>query len=324
MTNPLAKLLLFTVPMTATNHCIASEFYQQHSDARKATQVYLNTLSVQAVNFYLTCLGIRTSLEKSQSWNPALQVLIDTADLWINDLGYLECRPMLTDATVCFVPSQVWSCSSTESSSERIGYVVVRLNLDLTEADLLGFVPSVETENLFIEKLQSIDELPNYLNQLASSQSAPTRLSDWFDTITQTSWKTLEMLMGELQGQLALSFRTPTSSVQGFEHFGVSVRRGKLLAIGDAPEAQVLLLIEVTPKTASEYQINLELCPVGKAVYLPESLHASVMDEAGKTVLQAESSDSEGLEFQFSGERGEQFSVKISLQDCDKIESFEI
>jgi hypothetical protein len=323
MTNPPANLLPFTIPLTAVNHQIAEQFHQQHSDPQKATQVYLNTLSVQAVNFYLTCLGIQTSLEKSQSWNLGLQVLIDTADLWIENLGALECRPMRADADVCLVPPQVWSPSAT--GGERIGYVVVRLNSDLTEAELLGFVSSVETETLFLEKLRSMDGLPDYLNQLVrvSSPVTPTRLSDWFHTIAETGWKTLDMLIGEWQEQPALSFRTPSPKV--LETAGAGVKRAKLLALGDALEAQVLLVMEVTPtRTASEYQIRMELCPVGKENYLPRSLHLSLIDEVGKTVLQAESSDSEGLEFQFSGEPGEQFSIKISLQSCTIVETFEI
>jgi Protein of unknown function (DUF1822) len=312
----------FTTPLTAANHRIADGFYQQHSDAQKATQVYLNTLSVQAVNFYLTCLGIQTSLARSQSWNPVLQVLIDTADLWVDGLGSLECRPMLADANGCVVPAQ--------ALVERIGYVVVRLNRELTEATLLGFVPSIETETLHLEALQAIDELPGYLNQLltqlapAASQSTATRLSNWFHTVTDTGWKTLEMLIGEWQEQPALSFRTP-ANLPVLEPSEVGAKRGKLLKLGNAPNEHVLLLIEVTPtRTASEYQINLELCPIGKEVYLPRSLHLALLDEAGKTVLQAENSDSEGLEFQFSGELGEHFSIKVSHQGCHVVETFEI
>jgi Protein of unknown function (DUF1822) len=322
MINSPANLFLLTTPLTAMNHQVAEEFYQQHSNPQKATQIYLNTLSVQSVNFYLTCLGIQTSLERSQSWNPALQVLIDTADLWVDGLGSLECRPMLADANVCVVPAQ--------ALAERIGYVVVRLNQELTEATLLGFVPSVETDNLHLETLQAIDELPGYLNQLLNqlapveSQSAATRLSDWFYTVTETGWKTLEMLIGEWQEQPALSFRTP-ANLPAIESSETGAKRGKLVALGDALEDHVLLLMEVTPtQTVAEYQINLELCPVGKEVYLPRSLHLSLLDEAGKTVLQPESSDSEGLEFQFSGESGEHFSVKISYQGRNVVETFEI
>ncbi|GAP94212.1 DUF1822 family protein [Leptolyngbya sp. NIES-2104] len=298
--------------MTALNHQVAEKFYQHHSDPDKAKQVYLNTLSVQAVHFYLTCLDIKTDLENSQSWNPLLQVLTNTADLRIEGFGSVECCLVLNDEKSCLIPSQ---------ASERIAYIAVRLNSDLTEAELLGFVFSVETETLFLEKLQSIDELPNYLYQLATTHPI-TRLSDWFHTVTESGWKTLEMLIGDWQESAALSFRSPVFNALELPITGV--RRGKLLTLGDAPEEQVLLLIEVTPRTRSEYQINLELCPIGKERYLPRSLHVSVLDEVGKTVLQAESNESEGLEFQFSGERKERFGIRIRLLGCIILEAFEI
>ncbi|MBD3884234.1 DUF1822 family protein [Phormidium tenue FACHB-886] len=317
MLNPQTNTLPFTVPLTTANHQVAERFYQQHLDLQKARQIYLNTLSVQAVKFYLTCLGIQTSLEQSHSWDLALQVLVDTADLWVNDLGHLECRAVLPDTDVCFVPPQVWR--------ERIGYIVVQLNADLTEAALLGFVSNVETESLPLDRLQPIDRLPEYLSCLAAAQpvsARPAVLSRWLQNIAESGWQTLEALM-EPQGQLALSFRTPTT-FQPFDCSIAGAKYGKFLALGDAPEVQVLFLMEILPKTAAEYQIKMELYPTGKEVYLPRSLYLSVIDEAGKTVLQAESSNSEGLEFQFTGEAGERFSIKISLQEHHIIEMFEI
>jgi Protein of unknown function (DUF1822) len=120
MLTPQTDMFPFTVPLTATNHQVAERFYQQHSNPEKARQIYLNTLSVQAVNFYLTCLGIRTDLEQNYSWNPSLQVLADTADLWVHNLGHLECRAVLLNTDVCVIPPQVWG--------ERIGYVAVQFN----------------------------------------------------------------------------------------------------------------------------------------------------------------------------------------------------
>ncbi|MBD1869009.1 DUF1822 family protein [Cyanobacteria bacterium FACHB-471] len=317
MLNPQTDMFSFTIPLTAANHQAAKRFYQQHSNPEKARQIYLNTLSVQAVNFYLTCLGIKTDLEQSHSWNPTLQILVDTADLWVHNLGHLECRAVLPNADVCVVPPQVWS--------ERIGYVAVQFNADLTEATLLGFTSAVEVEDLPLEELQPIDQLPEYLSRLAAvqpvSQAASTVLSQWLQNIVESSWQALEML-AELQEQPVLSFRTPAT--QPFDCSTVGARYGKFLSLGDAPEAQVLFLMEILPKTAAEYQIKMELYPVGKEIYLPRSLHVSIIDEAGKTILQAEGNNSEGLEFQFTGELGERFSVEVSLQEHHIIETFEI
>ena len=344
--NSQPDMFSFTVPITVFNHRVAEKFYQQHSDLRKAKQVYLNTLSVQAVNFYLMCLGIKTNLEQSQSWNTVLQALVDTADLWVDGLGHLECRPILSDVKTCFVPAQVWSDSPGNSSATRIGYVVVQLNSELTEATLLGFVPKVETEHLLLEQLQSLDQLPEYLNHLAtisaelvstqsistqslstqsaSTQSAFTVLSQWLHHAIETTWQPIEMLLEDLQIQPALSFRSPITALHLSEQPSTGVKRGKFLVLENTLETRVLFLIEIIPETAFEYHIKMELYPAGEEVYLPRSLHVSVLDESGKTVLQAENSNSEGLEFQFSGEIGEQFSVKVSLNECNIVEAFEI
>ena len=47
-----------------------------------------------------------------------------------------------------------------------------------------------------------------------------------------------------------------------------------------------------------------------------------VLDEQGKAVLQAEAENSEGLEFQFSGEEGEIFNVKVTLGEVSITEKF--
>lgn len=318
--NFLSNMSPFTVPLTAANHQIAEEFYRQHSNPHKARQVYLNTLSVLAVNFYLTCLGIQTNFEQSQSWNPALQVLLDSADLWVYDLGRLECRAILPDAKVCVIPPQVWS--------DRIAYVVIQLNSDLTEAALLGFVSSVETEALLIETLQPIEHFPDYLNDYLNSVSAPrgeavaiTVLNHWLKNQISAGWQTLETLLN-WQEQPTFSFRAPVA-FDSLSQATSGIKRGRFLTLG-TPQTQVLFLAEITPRTASEYQIKIELYPAGVEAYLPRSLHLSVLDESEKAVLQAENSNSEGLEFQFTGEPGERFSVRISLQEDNIIEAFEI
>lgn len=307
-----SRMFPFTVPLTAANHQTAQKFYQQHSNPQKARQVYLNTLSVLAVNFYLTCLGIKTDLEHSQSWNLALQVLVDSADLWVSDRGRLECRAVLPDAKVCVIPAQVWS--------DRMAYLVVQLNADLTEATLLGFVRRVATEDLPIEKLQPIDRFPEYLNSLATIAPV-TVLSQWLHNQIVAGWQTVDTLLAG-QEQPALSFRTSTG-FESIEQATSGIKRGRFLAVG-RPKVQVLFLLEITPRTALEYQISIELTPTGEAAYLPRSLHLSVIDEAGETVLQAQNSNSEGLEFQFAGELGERFSVKVSLQEDSLVETFEI
>ena len=58
--------------------------------------------------------------------------------------------------------------------------------------------------------------------------------------------------------------------------------------------------------------------------HLPQMITLAVLDETGKAVLQAEGGNSEGVEFQFSGEPGERFSVRVTTQDRSIIEEFQL
>lgn len=354
MTNLHPDAFLFTVPLTDANHQIAQQFYAHHSDPRRAKHVYLNTLSIQAVHFYLTCIGLESDLNRGMSWNPTLQALMNTADLWVNELGPLECCVVLPDMEAIPI--------SVQAIADRIGFVAVRLNADLTEADVLGFVPTVEAkwaeaEWIPFAALQSLDGFPAYLTSLAPitqlntttngvlaevgndieqfqklerSPSPVTHLTQWLiDTIGE-GWHSLEGIMEQLQEQsqantLAYSFRHPLSSVQTDNALQNGIKRGKFLTVGDHADDTLLFIVGIQASSSKrDMNITVELYPPNTQPYLPETIHLAVMDETGKAILQAEGGNSEGLEFQFSGEPGEQFSVKVSVHGRYVIEDFQV
>lgn len=145
MTNPLSQSLTFTVPLGFEAHELAQQFRRQQTSTLKAKQVYLNTLAVYAVKFYLECLGIETDWESCDSRNPLMQSLMDVADLKIVNCGKIECRPVLPDTDRILVSAEVWS--------ERWGFMAVQLNRSLTEATILGFVERVESEVVALKKI---------------------------------------------------------------------------------------------------------------------------------------------------------------------------
>ena len=150
----------FTVPLGRRAHKLAEQFFVQHTK-QKARQVYLNTLAVHAVEFYLKCMSIETDWETSDSYEPVMQTLLDTADLEVKDCGKLECRPLLAGAEVFQVPMEVWS--------DRIGYVAVEISDSMNTATLLGFVESVSEQEVPISQLRSLKELRMHLYQLRES-----------------------------------------------------------------------------------------------------------------------------------------------------------
>ncbi|MEM1308047.1 MAG: DUF1822 family protein [Cyanobacteria bacterium P01_H01_bin.153] len=314
--------ITFRVPLTDAFHQAAQGFRQHHTDRQKGKQVYLNTLSVQVVHFYLACLGIAACLEKSESWHPVSQALADTADLWITDLGRLECRPVLPEVSTLETPPEVWG--------DRIGYVFVQFDSALREATILGFLPQITGETIFLEQLQGLEALPDYLegvrrDAIVASTSRVT-LRHWLVQVIAAGWQTLDVILAESQRKNpALSFRAPTPETKWLKPVPTGVKQGKFLTLSKVPEERILFIVGITPtQKDSHFNIAIEIYPAGHQTCLPPTLQMVVTDAANTPVLQAEGRQSEGLEFQFSGEAGEKFNVQLSFNQFTVTEQFEI
>ncbi|MBZ8180747.1 DUF1822 family protein [Oscillatoria salina] len=295
--------LTFTVSLSLSAHQKAQEFSSQHRVEHKIKQVYLNTLAVYAVNYYLNCLGIATNLAASNSWNPVMQTLTNTADLEIKNLGKIECLPVLPGADICQVSPEVWS--------ERIGYVAVQFDQSLAQATLIGFVSEVNREELPLNELASLEYLLEYLNH----QPSVVKLSDWINNIFADGWSQVETY---LQPQkIALSFRNLPSLTTKVE----PRQRAKLLKLTPRGE-EVILLVKIAPTTGLEMEIWVDIYPYGEEIYLPEDLQLMVLNDNEEVVMQAIAKQTENVQLQFSGEIGESFSVKVALGESSISESF--
>lgn len=305
----------FTVPLTLQNHQTAQQLSDRHADPDKVKQVYLNTLTLQAVSFYLSCLGADTDLESSESWDPTLQALSDIADLQVKGKGRLECRSVFPGDRTCSIPPEVWS--------DRMGYVIVQLDRDLTEATLLGFVPEVHCEELPLSDLQPLDRLLDCLNSYEPARE-PIVLGDWLFGLFDAGWDAIAAVLEQPDPDLAFQFRTahPVPADAEKEPTG-GVKRGKRLHLGE-PQGEVALFVSVAPSSTSDMEIAVELYPLQGRRYLPPALRLQVLDGSSKVILQAEAGSSEGLEFQFKGEPGEPFSVRVALGDLSFTEVFQI
>lgn len=142
--------LAFTVPIGGKMIKIAEKLSQQQRNQQKNREVYLNTLAVLAVDFYFQCMEIETELEKSSGLDSVIPSLMNTASLFVKDKGLLECRPVLPREGFCYIPPEVLS--------ERIGYMVVEINEADRQARILGFVKSVQNENLPLTRLSPLQD----------------------------------------------------------------------------------------------------------------------------------------------------------------------
>lgn len=297
--NPDIEPWIFTVPLALEAHSRAEQFRHYQSNPDKAKQVYLNTLAVYAVNVYLQCRGFETELERSDSWNPMMQMLMDTADLVVKDRGKLECRPVLPKAQVVCIPPEV--------GEQRMGYVAVQLSESLREATLLGFVKKTSRSELPLNQLRSLQALPGYLNKIKPL----VNLSQWFDNVFAVGWQAVEALVDTEPKELAFSFRNaPTMG------------RCKPIELGTLNQA-VVVIVTITQQSEQEMEIIVEVQPPKGQTYLPPNLQLMVLDEEGETVIDTRSrSDNKSIQLEFGGELGDRFSLKVTLGDDSVTENF--
>jgi hypothetical protein len=184
--------LWIPLPITGDAKRLAQQFATDLPNPQKAEQVYLNTLAVCTVNNYLRIVGIPTNLSAGNSWNPAARLLANVADLEVTGLGTLECRPMRKADRFCYVPAEV--------QDDRLGYIVVQIDEEEQEATLLGFTPAVESEELRVSDLRSIDDFLEYLVLPTPPKAKqPTNLNSWLQNIFDAGWETLEMVLNPPQ-----------------------------------------------------------------------------------------------------------------------------
>ncbi|MEH1944167.1 MAG: DUF1822 family protein [Nostoc sp.] len=315
------ELLRFSAPIPVDGRHRAEELRRQQATQAKAEQVYLNTLSVSFVNYYLRCMGFETDLNKSDSWNVIEQTLMDVADLSLKNLGLLECRPVLEDAEYIYVPPEV--------QSNRIGYVAVQISKSFREATLLGFVKQVQTDLFPINELQPLDDLLEYLEELSQFQLAEitdysltsnqelVKLKQWLENIFEAGWQEIETLLGTKSVNPAWSLRSET---------GAFLSRGKLIDLGKVlRERAVVLVVSLPPNNEQEMDIIVEVHPTSGQDYLPPNLHLIVLDSEGASVMEAQTrSNNKNIQLEFSCEVGERFSIKLVLGDISITENFAI
>lgn len=326
-----------TVPLTAIAHDWARQFAVEQANPQKGKQIYLNTLAVWAVYRYLNWLQVDTDLERSDSWNPRLNALLDIADLVLPAVGRLECRPVLPHETEVVLPP--------EARDDRIGYVAVQLDESLIEGQLLGFISSRaiadDTETFSVAALQSLDQLVEVVGDLKSNALAPqsgqetvtslTHLGHWLQHQFGIGWQSVEALLGNRTSGLA--FR------------GVAVRRAKRLEFqhpedftrlqSPSPEtepisqrdrlASLAFVVSLKPESPEQIYIHLQICNLGEWAELPPHLRLRVLTETGEVFREIKTQEQDTfMQYEFTGRPGEQFSVEITLEDAYIRETFMI
>jgi hypothetical protein len=305
MMSNLTEHLTFTVPLTAENCWQAETFSRLHKNPDKARQVYLNTLAVQAVNFYCRCLGIETDLPASHSAQPAMQAFLDTADLLVKGWGRLECRPVLRGAKVCPLPEDV--------REDRVGYVVVEIDEDAKQAKLLGFAKTAPTGVLILSELRSLEDLIDEIPEPIDEPAPPVvNLLQWLEGVFDAGWQAVEELVSP---KLMPAFKSQVA------------KRAKLIRdLGiDVQGHPVVLTINVWEEEAGAVGVKARVYPSGEDTTLPPNLKLTVLTDTGEVFKEVTARcDDEFIQYEFEAERGDKFGVRVSLGDAGVTEQFSI
>ena len=191
--NNLSEIDYLPMPITQKELQLANQFASQQRHPKRHEQVYLNTLAVLAVRNYLKIIDIETDLTQCDSWNPITRMFLDTADLYIQGLGKIECRPVKSRLQnqeddnqnspahlpeTCPVP--------IEAMAERIGYIAVEIDEEQKEARLLGFSPTANAGELVLSELHSLD---NFLTHLEYLYESKVDLSQWLANVFRPDWQ---------------------------------------------------------------------------------------------------------------------------------------
>lgn len=268
------KSFTFTVPISLEAHRIAQQLSQAQFTFDKAQQVYHNILAVHAVNFYLRCMGLDIDFAQSDSHDKVMLAFTDVADLEVKNYGKLECRPVLSDAEVCYVPPDVWS--------DRIGYIVVHLNESLQQATIIGFAATVAEKKgiLPISELQTLAEFPEYISQINplkrlinSAEKTVVNLSNWLHNIFDIDWQALEILGIKSDGLVPI--------LRDFEDN--SMQRIKLIDLGVQIRCQSLaLLVGLKPEVDNKVGIRVQLRPSLGENNLPPNVKLTLLSSSGE------------------------------------------
>ncbi len=292
----------FTVKLTTTAHQQAERLCQVQQTLIQAETIYLNTLAVYAVNYYLQCMGVETHLAASHSQDEIWQLFDEGADLEIANVGKLECCPVLPGSLAFDIP--------VETLSERMGYVAVELNGTLTEAKLLGFTPKAEPIPFPIAQLQPIAELPLYLQQFCPK----LRLTQWLgDEVVNGDWQGLEAVFGGSGRFLEPAVRSQDRP---------QARRVKKLDFGLRLNGEtVALVITVDPEIETNVNVLVQVIPLGDREFLPMGLKLTIALESDRAEAIAREADNL-IQLEFSESLGSPVTLKVELEGTIFTEEF--
>jgi len=218
-----------------------------------------------------------------------------------------------------------------------MGYIVVEIDEQANKATLLGYLSKVNQEQIPLNQLHSLADFLTDLEQLqigavaamttavggvvtgvvTTVENTVIELTKWFDNIFGNGWLPEERA-------LTLGIQ-PNRSLQPANIEQPEVNGAKIIRLGmQMPQETVVLILRQKQLSEGEIEVNLRLYPSADAMYLPDGVQLTVLDETGNPIpqLEAQARADNWIQLKFTGEPGDQFSVKVSLEESSITEHF--
>jgi hypothetical protein len=362
--NQTVKPLTFTIPLSFEAHSLAEQYRKQHNRPQKAKQVYLNTLAMYAMDFYCRCMGFETDWETSDTKQPLMQKFLDVADVNVARfgqlIGKLECRPVLPDAEVLEVPPEAWDdriAYVAVQLNQSLKQAIV-LGFAPSAAHQQGIIPLGELRSLadfpaYLSKFSQVPEESPALSQQTQLSPQLVNLRNWLEDVFEAGWRTIDdvfvtrevnlvpefrgttRFLGKTQEELIAILHTtqdeetrwqvaetlwkiapnnPVSGVRRVADLGMQL-------VGHA----VALMVAILPKPDQSIAILLRVYSIGSQLYLPSGLQLIGLDETGDSFCEVQAREQDNyIQFKFTAELGDQFSLRVALDGVSITESFVI
>jgi hypothetical protein len=299
---PLAERLTFTVPLSGADFKLAQKFSCEQKDADKSKQVFLNTLAVLAVNFYCQCLKVETNLEESTIGHYNRRILMDSADLKIDVLGKLECRPVLPNENICYVPSEVWS--------DRVGYVVVEIDEEAKKAILFGFVEQIKTNELPLAQLPDIDNLVDLLLLAKNKQLLErTFAKNWNEDESAEILKDKQKKLVRRDSPALPTIDKSITSPLYIAKYITLIRR------------TFILLVRITPTKEGNFQLLVEVESY-RGERIPSDLNLKLLSLSDQTLKANLTKGGDYISLEYTLQLGESFQIQVKRADESHTEQF--
>jgi hypothetical protein len=180
----------------------------------------------------------------------------------------------------------------------------------------------LEDTNLPVNEARQIKDFDEGLKSISKDKANSKtliNLNQWLESTFVSGWQSLETVIDLEPKNLAFNFRKNSTTTSNFSVKGIKRLELDLKKI-------VAFLIELNLTASEKNSILVQLHPVGEQIHLPESIQIALIDPEGSILQQsvARKSDRFIQLKRFSCPSGQNFSLRVELDDCSWQEDFVI